>query len=95
MFNFFKKKAPVISRGTYGLMAEGFPPDDLTWDKAFELWKTRMTPMCIEALPSSCPICNAKMVEGKHDWWDIECGGQYMVLSATCPNGHGYALDVA
>lgn len=98
-----------FERLEYPLAYEGSPPDDLTWSMAWNDPRfshgDHIIPMTLQSLPKICPTCGDNLVEKKFDRWCIEdsenhdCGEarryQYMVHTVECPNGHGWAMDVA
>jgi hypothetical protein len=79
---------------------EGFPPKELKWHIASKTYKIfpciyfKNGFVCYEP-PVKCTICNSVLIEAKHDRWKIEDVYQYMVLTFTCPNGHGYYCEWA
>ena len=82
------------------LSNKGFPPDNLKHKDAFPLADlecafTKPGIMTIKVAPKTCPKCHSGIVSRGHDWWNIEDSGQYMVWTHHCPNGHGFAVNVA
>jgi hypothetical protein len=76
--------------------AEGFPIKDLTWKKAVNIYKLPIySETTITNHPSKCELCNKPLIHEEWDWWSMQSGGQYMVHTYTCPNGHGHYGDWA
>ena len=94
IFSWFKKKKWSIPETTLPFCRYGYPPENLTWDMATKLG-TGIIPMTTNNLPEICFQCKKKLIRLDHDWWKIEDGGQFMVTTAHCPDGHGWACDFA
>lgn len=83
--------------------AGGFPPDNLTWELATEIYPINHICRSFRGdgyfrhynPPDSCKECGSPLEEKGHDLWDIEGSGQYMVYTYTCPNGHGHYGEYA
>lgn len=86
---FFAAKDKFIRINKPTFNAPGFPDTDLTWKKASKVYP--IIPMTIIKPLLTCPICGKYTLHQQWDWWDIEeFGGQYMVQTWTCPDGHGH-----